>query len=243
MGPLIQVLVALEMLLLPAWVAAVAVGPDRLGRRLLKSPAAVVLLTGVLLVLALLAAREPAGGPVDVTAPPERTASAPAEGPDEAGPPAEKGPGRTERLVVGVLEAQLVAFGFVVLLAGCAVAGQRLAGPRFGQVAAALVGYLVLGGIFLAGPAVELLEGRAEETFVRAAVHANPLVVAERALGFDWLHADLTYRHSPLGESRPVRWPAPWTTCLLHVFLGSALVVFSIPTGAKAGPGTAVPGP
>jgi hypothetical protein len=194
MESLIRVLVAVELLLLPPWVAASALGPERLSRRLLRSPAVVVLLAGVLLVLAALA------GGADA---------------------------------VGVLRAQLVAFGFVVLLAGVAVTGERIGGPRFGQAAAALAGWLLLGSIFLAAPAAEMLDERGAAVLVRAAVHANPLVVAERALGFDWLHAELTYRHSPLGESYPVQGLAAWKTCLFHVFLGSALVVFGIPSPPK----------
>jgi hypothetical protein len=70
---------------------------------------------------------------------------------------------------------------------------------------------------------------------VRGAVHANPLVVAERTLGLDWLHQGLTYRLTPLGESfgyllGDVAW---WKTALGHVFVGSGLLAF----GAGGSPG------
>jgi len=54
--PLIQMIVAMEMLLLPAWVGATFVRPpDSLARRLAQAPAAVVLVAAVLLVLAAIA--------------------------------------------------------------------------------------------------------------------------------------------------------------------------------------------
>ena len=203
MAGLIAMLVALEMLLLPAWAGAIAVRPPAsLAVRLARAPAAVVVAAAVLLGLALAAG----GGAVG-----------------------------------GVLRAQAVAVGFLLLLVGAAVALERLAGPRAAQMLTTLLGWLLLAAVILAGPAVELAEGPAREVVARAAVHANPLVVAEYELGpqgqVDWLHQSLTYRLTPLGESYAylLGTPAWWKTMLAHLFVGSALVVFSIRRGGAAG--------
>ena len=195
---------AVEMLLLPAWAAAAAVGGGRPGRLLLGAPGPVVLLTGLLFVLAALVGGE---------------------------------------TVLAVLEVQALGLGFVVLVAGVAVAGQRAGGERFGQFAAAALGWLVVGGFLAAGPVAELLGGPVAEWVVGASAHASPLVAAEHRLGFDWLHAGLTYRLSPLGESYAlyVRGLAAWKTALGHAFVGSALLVFAAPRGRGRGappPGT-----
>ena len=84
--------------------------------------------------------------------------------------------------------------------------------------------------MILTGPAMDLSRGGLQETVVRLTVHANPLVVAESQMGLDWLHAGLTYRLSPLGDSysyllRDVAWSK---TMLAHLFVGSGLVVFSL---------------
>jgi hypothetical protein len=133
------------------------------------------------------------------------------------------------------LESQGVALGFMVLLAGVAGATDRVAGPRAAQVAAALFGWLILAGVVVVGPLVELLQGPVQAAVVRFAAHANPLVVAERGLGLDWLHQGLTYRLTPLGESYGyllggLAW---WKTALGHMFAGSALLAF----GAGGSPG------
>jgi hypothetical protein len=121
-----------------------------------------------------------------------------------------------------------MALGFLVFLAGVAGVTDRAAGPRAAQVTTTLIGWLILAGIILVGPAVELAQGPAQGPLVRLAVNANPLVVAERGLGLDWLHQGLTYRLTPLGESYgyllgDVAW---WKTALGHFFVGSGLLVF-----------------
>ena len=68
----------------------------------------------------------------------------------------------------------------------------------------------------------------------------NPLVVAEYELGLDWLHAAMTYRLSPLGDSYSylLRDAAWWKTMLAHLFVGSGLLVFSFDRRrAKKAPG------
>ena len=137
---------------------------------------------------------------------------------------------------LSVLKAQAVALAFAAAVSGAAMAGQRAAGPRFGQMLATLLGWAVVASVLWAGPAADLLEGPAVEALVRAAAHANPLLVAERELGLDWLHQDLTYRLSPLGESYSfyIRGLAWWKTALGHFFVGSGLVVFALP-GRRAG--------
>ena len=150
-----------------------------------------------------------------------------------------------ELLVAPALECQAAALAFLVLLAGVAAVVQRAAGPRAAQVATALIGWLLLAGIILVGPAAELVHGPVQAALVRLAVHANPLVVAERTLGLDWLHQGLTYRLTPLGESfgyllGDVAW---WKTALGHLFVGSGLLVFgasgwrrhTMPPGCGAG--------
>jgi len=196
---LIRCLVALEMLLLPAWAGAMCVrlaplesGISNLrssGSRLWRASWAVLVAAGATAVLAALA---------------------------------------EEPMVAPALESQAVAMAFLVLLAGVAAVIDRAAGPRVAQMTTALVGWLVLAGILLVGPAAELVQGPAPGALVRLAVHANPLVVAERSLGLDWLHQGLTYRLTPLGESfgyllGDVAW---WKTALAHVFVGSGLLVF-----------------
>ena len=142
---------------------------------------------------------------------------------------------------VGVLRTQAVALGFLVFLAGLGVLVERLAGPRAAQWIVALAGWLVVGSVVWAGPMLALLEGPAQATAAQAAVHANPLVVAEQELGLVWLRQDLTYRISPFGESYSylVQGVAWWKTVLVHVFVGSGLLVFSLPrrvAGRRIGP-------
>jgi len=134
-------------------------------------------------------------------------------------------------LFLGALKAQAVAAAFLVLLAGLAQALDRLVGPRPAQVLTVLAGWLLLGGIILAGPAAELAGGPAKEWVVRAAAAANPLLAAEAELGLRWLHQSLTYRLTPLGESYGyllggLAW---WKTALGYVFVGTGLAVFSLP--------------
>jgi hypothetical protein len=138
-----------------------------------------------------------------------------------------------------------VALGFLVLLAGLAAILRRALGPVAAQALAALAGWLIVGGMILAGPVAELLHGPAQETLVRAAVHASPLVVAERELGLDWLHQEMTYRLTPLGESFSlfVRDAAWWKTFLGHAFVGSGLLVFSLRRGARSAAPGAHPDP
>jgi len=196
---LVRFLVALEMLLLPAWAGAMCVRPAALeseipnlksaGSRLRRASWAVVLAALVTVILAALAE-----------------------------PP----------MVAAALESQATALGFLVLLAGIAAVIDRAAGLRAGQMATTLIGWLVLAGIILVGPLAELVQGPVQGVLVRVAVHANPLVVAERTLGLDWLHQGLTYRLTPLGESfgyllGDVAW---WKTALAHLFVGSGLLVF-----------------
>jgi len=185
-------LVALEILLLPVWVGLVFGRSGwRLSSRLISAPAAVVLLSGVLLVMASLV-----GGPT----------------------------------AAGVLRAQAVAMGFVALLGGIGTVGDRLIGPRATQMLVVLLGWIVVGSVVLVGPLVSLLDGQVQALGVRAAVYGNPLVVAEQELGLAWLRQDLTYRLSVLGESYSYLAPdiAWYKTLLGHLFVGSALVVFSV---------------
>ena len=193
MASLVQMLVAVELALLPAWVAAAWVRPpEAWASRALRTllPAAVLEL--VILVLALLAG---------------------------------------EGLWLGAIKAQVVAAALLTLLVGLASAFERVAGPRPAQVLTALAGWLVVGGIILAGPAVQLVGEPAKEIVIRAAAASNPLVAAETELGLKWLHQSLTYRLTPLGESYSyllggLAW---WKTALGYVFVGSGLVVFSLP--------------
>ena len=140
---------------------------------------------------------------------------------------------------VGVLRTQAVALGFLVFLAGLGVLVERVAGPRAAQWIVALAGWIVVGSVVWAGPMLALLEGPAQATAAQVAVHANPLVVAEQELGLVWLRQDLTYRISPFGESYSYLVPgvAWWKTLLVHVFVGSGLLVFSLPR-AKRGEDT-----
>jgi hypothetical protein len=133
-----------------------------------------------------------------------------------------------EPMVGPALESQVAALGFLALLAGVAGVTDRRLGPRAAQVATALIGWLILAGIVLVGPLADLMQGPAQSAIVRFAAHANPLVVAERGLGLDWLHQSLTYRLTPLGESYAyllgdLAW---WKTALGHFFVGSGLIVF-----------------
>ena len=132
---------------------------------------------------------------------------------------------------VGVLRTQAVALGFLVFLAGLGVLVERVAGPRAAQWIVALAGWIVVGSVVWAGPMLALLEGPVQATAAQVAVHANPLVVAEQELGLVWLRQDLTYRISPFGESYSYLVPgvAWWKTLLVHVFVGSGLLVFSSP--------------
>ena len=135
-----------------------------------------------------------------------------------------------EASVIGVFRSQAVAVGWVVLLAGMAAMLDRLAGPRPAQMLTALLGWLMIGAMILAGPVAEMVDEPAKTVVVRTIVHANPLLVAERELGLGWLHQALTYRWTPLGESYDyllgrLAW---WKTLMAHVFVGSALLVFSV---------------
>jgi hypothetical protein len=143
----------------------------------------------------------------------------------------------------GVLEVQAVAAGFVILLAGTAAVLARAAGPLAAQMLTTMLGWLLLAGIILAAPLVELTHGPLQAEIVRVVAHANPLLVAERELGLDWLHQGLTYRLTPLGESYgyllgDLAW---WKTALAHLFVGSGLLVFGA-TGRRCGKRTAVAG-
>ena len=208
----VGLLVALEMLLLPAWAGVMCVrraaresaghGSPRRPREALGLRSAVGRLGRAAVAVAAVA--------MVVLA-----ASLPPEGP----------------AVAEALQSQVVAVGFLVLLAGIAVAADRAAGPRAAQMITALAGWLLLAGVILAGPLADLLQGPAQAALLRLAAHVNPLVVAERELGLDWLHQDITYRLTPLGESfgyllGDLAW---WKTALGHVFVGSGLLAF----GAK----------
>lgn len=220
----VRLLVALEMLLLPAW--AGVMGVRRAARksaghgtrtgapygglrsavgRLGRAAAAVAVVAMVVLAAALLP-----------------------EGP----------------AVAEAIQSQVVAVGFLVLLVGIAVAADRAAGPRAAQMITALAGWLLLAGVILAGPLADLLQGPAQAVLLRLAAHANPLVVAERELGLDWLHQDITYRLTPLGESYgyllgDLAW---WKTALAHLFVGSGLLLFGA-TGWRRRASPAVFGP
>jgi hypothetical protein len=133
--------------------------------------------------------------------------------------------------VVGVLRGQAVACGWTVLLAGFGAMWGRMTGPRAAQALTALTGWLLVAAMILAGPAAELTGGAVQETIVRATALANPLLAAEKELDLPWLHQDLTYRLTPLGESYGyLLGDLSWTTTLAaHVFVGSGLMVFALP--------------
>ena len=192
MTSLIQMIVAIEVLLLPAWVGAVMVRPrTSLAARAARAPAAVVLTAAVLVALAAIA---------------------------------------QDGLVAAVFRSQAVAVGWVALLAGIGAVLERLAGSRPAQMLTALLGWMIIGAMILAGPAAEMVGEPAKAALVRTVVHANPLLVAEHELGLRWTHQALTYRWTPLGESYGYLFGhlAWWKTLLAHAFVGSALLVFSI---------------
>lgn len=186
---LINMLVAVEVLLAPAWAAGLAVRPpDGRARRLARAAVAFVAMAVALLGLGFLAG---------------------------------------EGMAARALASQAVVLGFVLALAGLAAALERFAGPRAVQAMTALAGWLLVATIFLVAPLAQLSEEKA--TLVQAAVYSNPLVVAEHALGFDWMHRTLTYQLTPLGESYAIYYAsgiAWWKTALGYVFVGSALLVF-----------------
>ena len=192
MADVCQLVVAVEILLLPLWVGAVGVRPPAgLGRRLVLAPVPVVPAAAVLILLA-------------------------AVGDGVTGP--------------AILHSQTVAVGFALLLGGLAAFVDRLAGPRAGQFLTAVLGWGLVAGVVIVGPLVGMLADPLKTAVVRAAVHGNPLVVAEEALGLAWLRQSLTYRWTGLGESYRylfghVAW---WKTFLAHVFAGSGLAVFSL---------------
>jgi hypothetical protein len=130
-------------------------------------------------------------------------------------------------MAAGTAAAQAVVLGFAFLLAGLAASLERWAGPRAVQGMTALAGWFLVATIFLVAPLAQLAEEKAK--IVQAAVYSNPLVVAEHALGFDWLHRTLTYQLTPLGESYAIYFAsgiAWWKTSLGYLFVGSALLVF-----------------
>jgi hypothetical protein len=195
---LVQLVVALEILLIPAWVAAVGVSPPgSMRRRLVRGLVPVAAIGVAVVVLGAI------GG---------------------------------EGLAWGAVKSQAVAVGFAVLVAGLAQAGERVLGARAGQATAAIVGWLIVGGVILAGPVAELTEGPVRATAAQVAVGASPLVMAEQELGGSWLHANLTYVLTPIGESysyllADLAW---WKTALWHVFIGSGLLVFSLRRGRRS---------
>jgi len=191
--------VAMEVMLLPVWIGAVAVRPMRsLGRRgaLAMGPIA-----GLGVALAGLASG--GGGP---------TAAA-------------------------VIRSQAVVLAFAVLLGGMALLVDRLAGPRTAQFLTAVLGWILVAAIILAGPFVGMLHGPVQAVLVRAIAHTNPLLVGEAELGVGWLHQALTYRWTPLGESYNYLFGdlAWWKTVLAYLFVGSGLAVFS--QRGRSGPG------
>ena len=192
MADVCQLVVAVEILLLPLWVGAVGVRPPQgLGRRLVLAPAPVGVAAAALIVFAAV------GGDVAASA---------------------------------ILRTQTVAVGFALLLAGLSALADRLAGPRAAQFLTAVLGWGLVAGVILAGPVVGILQEPLKTALVRAAVHGNPLVVAEESLGLAWLHQGLTYRWTGLGESYRYLFGhlAWWKTFLAHVFVGSGLAVFSL---------------
>ena len=142
-----------------------------------------------------------------------------------------------------VLRSQAVVLGFAVLLAGTAAILDRLAGPRPAQFLTAVLGWALVAAVILFGPVVEVLDDPVKAAVVRAVAHTNPLLVAEAELGLRWLHQNLTYRWTPLGESYSYLFGnlAWWKTVLAHVFVGSGLAVFSLRRGSRQrAPGNAV---
>jgi len=189
---LVQLVVAVEMLLLPPWVAAVGVSPPTsVLRRLAWVLGPVAIFGAAAVVLGAIAG---------------------------------------DGLAWGALKSQAVAAAYAVLVAGVAQAIERMLGARPAQVLAAIGGWLILGACILAGPVAELTSGAVREDIVRVVVGASPLVMAERELGNDWLHSNLTYILTPIGESYSyllvdLAW---WKTALWHVFIGSGFLVFSL---------------
>jgi hypothetical protein len=190
--PLVQLVVAVEMLLVPAWAAAAGVSPPAsMARRLGRVLAPVVVVGVAVVVLGAI------GG---------------------------------EGLAWGAVEAQAVAIAFAVLVAGLAQAAERLAGPRAAQGLAAVAGWLILGGVVLGGPAAKLADEPMRTAVVQLLAGGNPLIMAERQLGADWLHANLMYVLTPVGEdySYLLRELAWWKTAMWYLFIGSGLLVFSL---------------
>jgi len=206
----VRLLVALEMLLLPAWAGVMCV--RRAARESAGHGTACGRAREALGLRSAVGRLGRAAAAVAVVAMVVLAASLPLEGP----------------AVAEAIQSQVVAVGFLVLLVGIAVAADRAAGPRAAQMITALAGWLLLAGVILAGPLADLLQGPAQAVLLRLAAHANPLVVAERELGLDWLHQDITYRLTPLGESYgyllgDLAW---WKTALAHLFVGSGLLLF-----------------
>jgi hypothetical protein len=196
--PLVELLLALEIMILPIWAGLAMVWPGAvLVKRLM------ILLAPIIVILVVVGVFLGIFG--------------------------------SDGIGLDFLRAQAVVVGFAVLLAGLASMIGRLAGPRITQVLTAFLGWSLVAGIILAGAAADLTRGDVQATIVRFVVHANPLVVAERELGLDWLHSNLTYRLSPLGDSysyllQDVGW---WKTALAFLFVGSGMMVFSIKRGTR----------
>ena len=123
----------------------------------------------------------------------------------------------------------------VLLLAKYNVSMKNMIQLKAAQILTALLGWLILGAMILAGPLAEMLQGDAQAALVRTVVHSNPLLVAERELGLDWLHQGWTYRLTPLAESFGYLLGdvACWKTMLAHLFIGSGLLVFSVGRSRK----------
>jgi hypothetical protein len=239
---LLAMIVALEMMLLPVWAGLVmARSGAGLGRRLAVLPAPVIVAAVILVVLAAMAEGQPIGGVLRTQAVALGFAillgglaamlgrlggprAAQICSVENIPRPPVGGRGQGE----GAAHKPLPPSPYPLPHAG--EGEQRHVFNRAAQILTALLGWLVVAAIILAGPIAGLTDGAVRETVIRAAAHSSPLLVAERELGIDWLHLGLTYRLTPLGDSysyliQDVAW---WKTVLAYVFVGSGLAVFSL---------------
>ena len=143
-------------------------------------------------------------------------------------------------LVLGVspfsaLAAGAALAGFLVLLAGLAALGARLArSPALGMAVAALLGALFAAGFHLGDAFVEWGgDGVSSRAAIEIMHLANPICGAVGGgLGLDWLRLPIMYSGFPetawggLSAAQYYDWsyPAWWLTAVLHGSLGVLLL-------------------
>ena len=142
-----------------------------------------------------------------------------------------------------VLDVALLLLGFCLALSACADLF-RLAGPNAGQLVPSLIGFLMLGSVFIGGQAVE--NAPSEESRARRidlGVQVNPLSAAcARIDRFDLLRTSRIYGATPIGALYVYRFP-DWRRVLevyliaaLTVWLVSLLLRFIVNSGGDPGP-------